>query len=263
VAALIAAVVVELRAPEPMVPMSLFRERTVVLAVLASLVVGVVMFGGTVFLGQYFQTARSFDPTEAGLLTLPLIAGLLVASTGSGQLISRYGRWKPFLVTGAVLITSGLGLLATIDHTTPILEICGFLVVLGLGVGMSMQNLVLAVQNTVELRNMGAASSLVSFLRSLGGTIGVTVLGVVLSGRVAELLGGSAAAAGLSDLETLSPLQAEALRAAYGDGIGLVFGISAVASLISLAAVLLIKEVPLRDTLDRQPTPATPRAALA
>ena len=125
-----------------------------------------------------------------------------------------------------------------------------------------MQNLVLAVQNTVDLRNMGAASSLVSFLRSLGGTIGVTVLGVVLSGRVAELLGGSAAAAaGLSDLESLSPLQAEALRAAYGDGIGLVFGIAAIASLVSLVAVLLIKEVPLRTTIDRQPTPRPHPAA--
>lgn len=253
VAALVAAVVVELRTPEPMIPMSLFRERTVVLAVLASLVVGVVMFGGSVFLGQYFQTARSYGPTEAGMLTLPLIAGLLVASTGSGQLISRFGRWKPFLVTGAVLITTGLGLLSTIDHTTPVAEICAFLVVLGLGVGMSMQNLVLAVQNTVALQNMGAASSLVSFLRSLGGTIGVTVLGVILSGRVAELLGGSAAAAaGLSDLETLTPVQAEALRAAYGDGIGLVFGVAAVASLLSLVAVLLIKEVPLRGTVDRR-----------
>ena len=256
VAALVAAIVVELRAPEPMVPMSLFRERTVVLAVLASVVVGLVMFGGSVFLGQYFQTARSFEPTEAGLLTLPLIAGMLIASTGSGQLISRYGRWKPFLVTGAALITIGLGLLATIDHTTPVAEICGFLVVLGLGVGMSMQNLVLAVQNTVDLRNMGAASSLVAFLRSLGGTIGVTVLGVVLSGRVAELMGGSAAAAaGLADLATLPPVQAAALRAAYGDGIGLVFTIAAAASLISLVAVLLIREVPLRTTIDRQPTP--------
>jgi EmrB/QacA subfamily drug resistance transporter len=259
-AMLVAAVVVELRAPEPMVPMSLFRERTVVLAVLASLIVGVVMFGGSVFLGQYFQTARSYDPTVAGLLTLPLVAGLLIASTVSGQLISRYGRWKPYLVTGAVLITTGLALLSTLDHTTPILEISGFLVLLGLGVGMSMQNLVLAVQNTVDLRNMGAASSVVAFLRSLGGTIGVTVLGVVLSGRVATLLGGSAAAsAGLSDLATLPAAQADALRAAYGDGIGLVFGIAAVASLISLVAVLLIKEVPLRTTVDRQPAP-TPAA---
>jgi hypothetical protein len=92
VAALVAAVVAELRVPEPIIPMSLFRERTVVLSVVAGLVVGVVMFGGTVFLGQYFQVARSYDPTTAGLLTLPLIGGLLLSSTVSGQLISRYGR---------------------------------------------------------------------------------------------------------------------------------------------------------------------------
>ena len=164
-----------------------------------------------------------------------------------------------------MLITTGLALLSTIDHTTPILEICGFLVVLGLGVGMSMQNLVLAVQNTVDLRNIGAASSLVSFLRSLGGTIGVTVLGVVLSGRVSELLGGSAAAAaGLSDLATLSPLQAEALRAAYGDGIGLVFGIAAVASLITLVAVATDQGGPAphhRRPPARAPPPAPPAPA--
>jgi hypothetical protein len=126
-------------------------------------------------------------------------------------------------------------------------------VVLGLGIGMTMQNLVLAVQNTVDVRDVGAASSLVAFLRSLGGTVGVTVLGVVLSHRVAGLLGGGATAdAGLSDLAALPPGQAEALRAAYGDAMGTVFGISAVASLLTLAAVLLIREVPLRKTVGRQ-----------
>ena len=253
VAALVAAVVVELRVPEPIIPMWLFRERTVVLSVVASLVVGVVMFGGTVFLGQYFQVARSYDPTTAGLLTLPLIAGLLVASTGSGQLISRYGRWKPYLVAGAVLITTGLALLATIDHTTPVVRIGAFLVVLGLGIGLSMQNLVLAVQNTVDLRDVGAASSLVAFLRSLGGTVGVTVLGVVLSNRVAALSGSGT---GLGGLAADSPAEAAAVRAAYGDGIALVFGIAAVASLLTLVAVLLIREVPLRTTIAKAPEPA-------
>ncbi|WP_300018142.1 MFS transporter [Pseudonocardia sp.] len=252
VAALAVAVIVEFRAPEPVIPMTLFRERTVVLSVVASLVVGVVMFGGTVFLGQYFQVARSYDPTTAGLLTLPLIGGLLVASTVSGQLISRFGRWKPYLVTGAVLITTGLALLSTIDHTTPVVRIGGFLVVLGVGIGMSMQNLVLAVQNTVDLRDVGAASALVAFLRSLGGTVGVTVLGVVLSARVA-LLSGSAS--GLEGLATDTPVQAEAVRAAYGDGIALVFGLAAVASLLTLVAVLLIREVPLRTTIGKSPEP--------
>lgn len=255
VAALLAAVFVELRAPEPVVPMSLFRERTVVLSVLASLVVGLVMFGGTVFLGQYFQVARSYDPTTAGLLTLPLVGGLLLSSTVSGQLISRYGRWKPYLVAGALLITAGLGMLTTIDHTTPVIRIGAFLVVLGIGIGMSMQNLVLAVQNTVDAGRIGAASSTVAFLRSLGGTVGVTVLGVVLSGRVGELLGGAVPGGGLESLSTATPAQAEAVRAAYGDGIALVFGIAGVASLVTLVAVLLIQEVPLRTTIGAAPDP--------
>ncbi|GAA3247309.1 MDR family MFS transporter [Pseudonocardia petroleophila] len=251
-AALVAAVFVELRAKEPVVPMTLFRERTVVLSVVASLVVGVVMFGSTVYLGQYFQIARSYDPTTAGLLTLPLVGGLVVASTGSGQLISRFGRWKAFLVTGAVLITTGLALLTTIDHTTPVPRIGVFLAVLGLGIGMSMQNLVLAVQNTVDVRDVGAASSLVAFLRSLGGTVGVTILGVVLDARVTALSGTSS---GLGGLATDSPAQAEAVRAAYGDGLALVFGIAAVASLVTLVAVLLIREVPLRTTVGAAPEP--------
>ncbi|MBW0091453.1 MFS transporter [Pseudonocardia sp. KRD-184] len=257
--ALVAAVFVEFRAPEPVVPMSLFRERTVVLSVVASLVVGVVMFGSTVYLGQYFQIARSYDPTTAGLLTLPLVGGLLVASTGSGQLISRFGRWKRYLVLGAVLMTTGLGLLSTIDHTTPVVRIGVFLAVLGLGIGMSMQNLVLAVQNTVDVHDVGAASSLVAFLRSLGGTVGVTVLGVVLDARVTALSGSSS---GLGGLGTDSAAEAEAVRAAYGDGLALVFGIAAVASLVTLVAVLLIREVPLRTTVAKAPA-AEPAPAAA
>ncbi|TQM15758.1 MDR family MFS transporter [Pseudonocardia kunmingensis] len=249
---LAAAVLVERRAVEPVVPLWLFRERTVVLSVAASLVVGMVMFGGSVFLGQYFQIARSYDATTAGLLTLPLIGGLLVASTGSGQLISRFGRWKPYLLAGAAMITAGLALMSTVDHTTPVPLVGAFLVVLGLGLGMTMQNLVLAVQNTVDVGDVGAASSLVAFLRSLGGTVGVTVLSVVLSHRVSALLDGGTTGTGLSDLAALPPAQAEAVRAAYGDAVGTVFGISAVASLLTLAAVLLIKEVPLRTTVARK-----------
>ena len=254
VAALVAAVFVELHAAEPVVPMTLFRNRTVVLAVLGSIVLGLVMFGGSVFLGQYFQVARSYAPTEAGLLTLPLIGGLMISSTVSGQLISRYGRWKGFLVVGAVLTTVGLALLSTMDHTTSIPLLGVYLGVLGLGVGMTMQNLVLAVQNTVDVTEVGSASALVAFLRSLGGTIGVTVLGIVLSHRVTGLLGGSTA--GASDLATLDATAAAAVRAAYGDAIGRVFLIAAIGSVLTLVAVLFIKEVPLRTTVGREPEAA-------
>jgi EmrB/QacA subfamily drug resistance transporter len=255
VAALLAAVFVELRAPEPVVPMTLFRNRTVVLAVLGSIVLGLVMFGGSVFLGQYFQVARSYAPTQAGLLTLPLVGGLLIASTVSGQLISRYGRWKGFLVVGALLTTVGLTLLSTMDHTTSIPLLGVYLGILGLGVGMTMQNLVLAVQNSVDITQVGSASSLVAFLRSMGGTIGVTVLGIVLSHRVNALLGVPAggASAATADLSHLDAVAAAAVRAAYGDAIGRVFLIAAIGSVLTLAAVLFIKEVPLRTTVGPQP----------
>ena len=248
----------ELRVPEPVVPMELFRNRTVVLSVLGSIVLGLVMFGGSVFLGQYFQVARGYAPTEAGLLTLPLVGGLMIASTVSGQLISRYGRWKGFLVAGAILTTTGLSLLSTMDHTTSIPLLGVYLAVLGLGVGMSMQNLVLAVQNTVDVTEVGAASSLVAFLRSMGGTIGVTVLGIVLSHRVSALLGvpASGASSGTSDLSQLDAAAAAAVRAAYGDAIGRVFLIAAIGSILTLVAVAFIKEVPLRTTVGREPETA-------
>jgi MFS family permease len=221
-------------------------------------VLGLVMFGGSVFLGQYFQVARGYAPTEAGLLTLPLVGGLMIASTVSGQLISRFGRWKGFLVAGAVLTTAGLALLSTMDHTTSIPLLGVYLGVLGLGVGMSMQNLVLAVQNTVDVTEIGSASSLVAFLRSMGGTIGVTVLGIVLSHRVSALLGvpASGASSGTSDLSQLDGAAAAAVRAAYGDAIGRVFLIAAIGSILTLVAVAFIKEVPLRTTVGRSPEAA-------
>ena len=129
---------------------------------------------------------------------------------------------------------------------------------LGLGVGMSMQNLVSAVQNTVDVTEVGAASSLVAFLRSMGGTIGVTVLGIVLSHRVSALLGvpASGASSGTSDLSQLDGAAAAAVRAAYGDAIGRVFLIAAIGSILTLVAVVFIKEVPLRTTVGRSPEAA-------
>ncbi|MGE3287088.1 MAG: MDR family MFS transporter [Pseudonocardia sp.] len=254
-AALALALVVETRAAEPVLPLWLFRDRTVVLAALGSVAVGLVLFGGTVFLGQYFQVARGFSPTTAGLLTLPLVTGLMLASTVSGQLISRSGRWKGYLVTGAALTTTGLALLATIDHATPVGLIGGYLAILGIGAGMTMQNLVLAVQNTVDITEVGVASALVAFVRSLGGTAGVTVLGVVLGHRVGALLGPDGPST--TDPGGLDPATAALVQTAYGDSFGLVFLVAAAASLMTLAAVLLIPEVPLRTTVARaEPLPA-------
>ena len=151
------------------------------LAVIASIAVGIAMFGTTVFLSQYMQIARGKSPTESGLLTIPMVTGLFLASTFIGRLVSRTGRYKRFLLIGAALLTVGLGLMGTLDETTSLVELGAFMFVMGAGVGMLMQNLVLVVQNTVRFEDIGAGSSLVAFFRSLGGAIGVSVLGALLA----------------------------------------------------------------------------------
>ncbi|MDO9380551.1 MAG: MFS transporter [Nocardioidaceae bacterium] len=256
------AIVVESKHPEPLVPLTVVKDRTTALAIIASVAVGIAMFGGSVFLGQYFQIARGYSPTQAGLLTIPLMIGSLVGTVTAGQIITRTGKWKRFLVGGSILLVAGLGMLGTIDHTTAIWHLSIFMVAMGIGMGMLMQNLVLAVQNTVDVTQVGAASGAVAFFRSLGGAVGVSVLGAVLASRVSDKM-----ATGLSDLG-ISSAQADAgggagsldlsampapirelTRTAYGDATGRIFLIAAVVALVSLVAVLLIREVPLRTTV--------------
>ena len=181
-------VIVELRSREPLVPLTLFRNRTFTLSVIASIATGIAMFGASVFLSQYMQLARGATPTEAGLMTIPMIAGLLVASVGVGTLVTRYGRWKPYLIVGAVLLIAGSALLSTIHYDTNFALVSVYMFLLGAGVGMTMQNLVLVVQNTTRPEEIGVASSGVTFFRSLGGTIGVSVMGAALAARVVDLV---------------------------------------------------------------------------
>lgn len=179
---------VETRAAEPLVPLSLFRNRTFTLAVLASISIGVAMFGTAVYLGQYFQMARGFDPTGAGLMTIPMAAGMLICSTVVGQLVTRFGAWKRYLVIGAVVMTLGNTLLATLTADTHLVLVGLYMFLLGAGMGMTMQNLVLVVQNTAKPEEMGVASSGVNFFRTIGGTAGVAVIGSVLASTMADLL---------------------------------------------------------------------------
>ena len=259
-------VVVESKVEQPIIPLKIISERTTALAILASVAVGVGMFGSSAFLGQYFQVARGATPTEAGLLTLPMIAGNLIGSVLSGQLISRTGKWKRYLVAGSILLIGGLGLAGTIDHTTELWLTGLYTAVLGLGLGLLMQNLVLAVQNTVRATDIGTASASVAFFRSVGGAIGVSVLGAVLANRVKELATEGLAAAGIPtaggsagasmDLQDMPAPIRDIMRAAYGDATAEIFLISAVIGIIALVAVLCIKEQPLRRTVDIVPAPA-------
>ena len=183
-----AAIAVERRVSEPLIPLNLFSRRTVVLAVIASIAVGIAMFGTSVFLSQYMQIARGKSPTESGLLTIPMVIGLFTASTVIGRRVSRTGRYKPFMLAGTALLTLGLALMGTLDETTSLVELGAFMVLVGAGLGMLMQNLVLVVQNAVPHSEIGSGSSLIAFFRSMGGAVGVSVLGALLAHKVTTSL---------------------------------------------------------------------------
>ncbi|MGW1814615.1 MDR family MFS transporter [Streptomyces sp. NPDC002125] len=256
-----AAVMVEARVKEPVVPLHVVRRRDPALAIIASLAVGMAMFGGAVFLGQYFQIGRGNSPTEAGLLTIPLMLGVLVSSTVAGRLVSRTGKVKPYIVTGVVVLALGFLGLSTIDHETSLVIVSLGMLAVGIGVGMSMQNLVLVLQNTVPLSELGAASGAITFFRSLGGTIGVSVLGAVLANQVAVKIAEGLAKLGIDpaasasggstlNVAAMPPQIQEVVRAAYGDATGHIFLISAGIAVIGVVASLFLTPTKLRDSVD-------------
>ncbi|AHH17310.1 MFS-type transporter [Nocardia nova SH22a] len=256
----VAFVVTELHAAEPIVPMRLFTNRTITLASAASLFIGVAMFAGTVFFSQYFQLARGESPTMSGVMTIPMIGGLFISSTLSGQIITRTGKWKAFLVSGAFLVTAGLGLLGTISYDTNYWLVALYMAMMGVGIGMTMQNLVLCTQNQVAPQDLGAASSLVTFFRSLGGAIGVSALGAVMAERVKDYISdglrhlGPAAAQSLGGggqipkLELLPQPVRTVVESAYGNGIADVFLYAAPFAFIAFLLTIFIKEVALRTS---------------
>ncbi|MFG2882847.1 MFS transporter [Streptomyces sp. NPDC048297] len=254
-------VLVEAKASEPIIPLRLFRNRTITLASLASLFVGVAMFTGTVFFSQYFQLARDKSPTMSGVLTIPMIGGLFISSTVSGQFITRTGRWKAWLVSGGVLVTAGLALLGGIRYDTDYWKMAIFMALLGLGIGMMMQNLVLATQNQVAPSDLGSASSTVTFFRSLGGAVGVSALGAVMAHRITHYvqdgisslspkyqaaMAGSGSTDSIPDMNALPKPIRTLLESAYGHGIADVFLIAAALAAVAFLITLFIKEVPLR-----------------
>ncbi|MBX7552836.1 MFS transporter [Streptomyces sp. tea 10] len=253
----------ETKAAEPIIPLRFFRNRTITLASLASLFVGIGMYAGTVFFSQYFQLARDKSPTMSGVMTIPMIGGLFVASMVSGRFITSTGRWKGWLVGGGVSLTAGLALLGLMRYDTPYWELSIYMALLGIGVGTMMQNLVLSTQNQVAPHELGAASSVVSFFRSLGGAVGVGVLGSVMSERIThhakdtitelspKAREAAAKAVGSGQLPDMNALPAPVrtwLEGAYGHGIADVFLYAAPFALIALITVLFIKEVPLRTS---------------
>lgn len=228
---------VESRATAPVLPLGLFRDRTIVLATLACVPCGMAMFGSGVFLAQYLQQSRGATPFVSGLLTLPLIAGVLGSSTASGRWISNSGRWKRVLLVGSCLMPLSAAGLGTLALDPPLWLVCLMTFGFGSGVGLLMQNLVIVAQNVANPAQLGVTTSFVTFFRTLGGSIGVTVLGALLASRVKGLGADDVAVGGLPT----------AAREAYSDATGLCYAILAAASLVPLILVLLLEERPLRE----------------
>lgn len=256
---LVTAVLIERKAAEPIIPLSLFRNLSFSLTVIASISVGVAVYGTAVFMSQYLQLSRAATATDSGLIAMPQVIAVVVASTVVGALISRTGKWKFWMVLGSSLLTVGLGCLATIGVATPMPLLWLYMAFVGMGIGMVMQNLVLVAENTADVAHLGVASSGVAFFRTLGGTIGVTVLGAALSTRAAQVIadnseslkaqGVDPSVIGTERLPDVNSL-ADPLRAvvaeAYARGVAEVFLLSAPLALLSVLAIVFLPNVPLK-----------------
>jgi MFS family permease len=262
---LIGFVVRERVAPEPILPLELFRLQIFTVSNIIAFVSGVVMFGALAFLPQYMQLVHGVSATESGLLLLPLLIGLLVMSISSGRYISRTGNYRWFPLAGTVLVTIGLALLTQLGAHTSLVRVGLDILVFGAGLGLFMQVLVLAVQNAAPMKQMGVATSSVTFFRSMGGAIGASALGAVLTAGIsrefARFLPRAALAQGgdrvaqlvqspqaLATLKRSNPVLHEGIIQAYSHAISHMFLVAVPVSIISVIASLFIKQVPLRAT---------------
>ncbi|MFF0761493.1 DHA2 family efflux MFS transporter permease subunit [Streptomyces sp. NPDC003737] len=185
---LAAFVLVERRAAEPVLPLKLFRVRTFTLSAVISFIVGFAMFGGMTYLPTFLQIVHGITPTLSGVHMLPMVAGMLLSSTGSGQIVSRTGRWKVFPLAGTGITTIGLLLLHQLDERSSTTEMSVYFFVFGLGLGLVMQVLVLIVQNAVPYKDLGVATSGATFFRSIGASFGVAIFGTIFASRLGSSL---------------------------------------------------------------------------
>ncbi|HUJ07261.1 MAG TPA: MDR family MFS transporter [Streptosporangiaceae bacterium] len=253
-------VIVERRAAEPVLPLHLFRQRVFSAAGAIGFVVGFAMFGALTYLPQYLQIVKGVSPTGSGLRLLPMMAGLLLTSIATGQLISRWGRYKVFPVAGTAVMTAGLYLLSRLGPDTGALYASAGMFVLGVGIGATMQVLVIAVQNAVDYADLGAGTSGTTFFRSIGGSFGTAVFGAifdnVLPGNIAASLHGRTLPPGVGVTSGASPAALgrlpapvhAALVSGYSQSIRTVFLAAVPVGALAFALSWTLKELPLRTT---------------
>jgi len=242
-------VIAERYAAEPAIPLRLFRMRTFVVSSAVSLVVGMAMFGAITYLPTFLQVANGVSASNSGLLLVPLMGGLLASSITAGQIITRTGRYRHFPIIGMATATVGMFLLSMLDTGSSRLESGVGMALLGAGIGMVLQVLILAVQNEAPVEDLGVATSTVTFFRVVGGSVGVALFGALFSSRLNDLLVGGAPEGLTPEAIGQLPVAERARTAgAFADSITMVFGYAVPLLLVGFALTWLLKNTPLRAT---------------
>ncbi|MER6305277.1 MFS transporter [Streptomyces sp. NPDC001657] len=259
---LVAFVLIERRAAEPVIPLRLFRLRTFSLTAVIGFVIGFAMFGSMTFLPTFLQIVQGVSPTLSGVHMLPMVFGMLLSSTASGQIVSRTGHYKVFPIAGTAVVMLGLLLLHRLDPSSSVAEMSGYFFVFGFGLGLVMQVLVLIVQNAVAYQDLGVATSGATFFRSIGASFGVSLFGTVfankLGPRIAAALAGQQLPPGVDpakiaqDPRTVTRLparQAAGVLHAYASSITDVFLYAVPVVLVAFVLSWFLKEEPLRSSV--------------
>jgi predicted MFS family arabinose efflux permease len=260
VALSVAFVFIEMRTVEPIIPMRLFRNPIFSVGNTFGFLAGVAMFGGIIFLPLYFQGVMGMSPTRSGLAMLPMILGLLITSMGSGQLITKTGRYKIFPIIGSAVLIPALVLLGRLGVDTPYWQVAFDAFLFGAGLGFSMQTITTAVQNAVNYRDIGTATSSTTFFRQIGAAIGAAIFGAVFSSRLAQHLAEQLAGAPGGAPSGGAPIDANNIQAiqrlgepvkhivltAFAGSLDDVFLACIPAIVVALIVAFFLKEVPLR-----------------
>ncbi|MET9362522.1 MFS transporter [Streptomyces sp. NPDC006632] len=267
---LVAFIAVERKAVEPVLPLKLFRIRTFSLVAGISFVVGFAMFGAMTYLPTFLQVVRGISPTMSGVHMLPMVFGLLLTSTASGQVVSRTGRWKAFPIAGTAVTTIGLLLLHRLSETSPTWEMSVYFFVFGAGLGLVMQVLVLVVQNAVDYADLGVATSGATFFRSIGASFGVAIFGTIftnrLTGKLSDALAGRRLPPGVGPatisadpraIGQLPPAARQPVLHAYASSITDVFLYAAPVVLLAFVTAWFLKEDKLRGAVTAPDTSQT------
>ena len=254
-AGLIGFLVAEARAAEPILPLALFSNPVFVVCCAVGFIVGLAMFGSVTYMPVYLQVVKGVSPTTAGFVLTPMMAGVLITSIASGQIVSRVARYRPFPIAGTAAMTLGLSLLATLDVATSIWAVVGYMLVLGLGLGMVMQVLVLAAQNAVEHRNLGVATSGTTLFRSIGGSVGVSLFGAIFTEMlIANLAGhlpvGMSLATSPEAIGTLPPAAKAIYLESFSAALRSTFLWAAAVGTLGFVLSWFLKELPLRGIGD-------------